>query len=177
MTEYVEHSFTRLAEWPNAALEAGWPGHIAANLRALAIESGQGLAGEPELVKSADGLPVDTDEGPKKTRIETWRARTEPSRAIMEATVQAEETASGVWKATIPQGVTILSIRHGLNTRQVEVNLLDSDGFATGYIAPVPIDLGEVEVILSPDSKARRAFVTVAEDKDDAPAALASREA
>jgi hypothetical protein len=37
--------------------------------------------------------------------------------------------------------------------------------------------VGEVEVILSPDSKARRAFVTVAEDKDDAPAALASREA
>jgi hypothetical protein len=36
----------------------------------------------------------------------------------MEATVEAEETAPGVWKATVPQGVTILGIRHGLNTRR-----------------------------------------------------------
>lgn len=164
---YVEHPFTRPAEWPSAALEAGWPGHIAATLRALGVEIGLSVTGEPEQVGDPIPVQVPTDDGLVDCLTYVYRAPAEGSRQVKEATVQAEETAPGVWKATVPQGVTILSVRHGLGTRQVDVNLVDGNGFPTGYVAPVPIDVDEVEVVLSPDSKARHAFVTLVLEDDE----------
>lgn len=163
---YVEHTFRRPAEWPSAALEAGWPGFIAATLRAVGVERGLSVTGEPEQVGDPVPVQVPTDDGLVDCLTYVYRAAAEGSRQISEATVEAEETAPGVWKATVPQGAIILSIRHGLGTRRVDVNLVDGDGFPTGYVAPIPIDVGEVEVVLSPDSQARHAFVTVPEEDE-----------
>lgn len=162
---YVQRPFSRLAEWPDPEMAAGWPAHIAAQLRALAVDSGQALTGEPEFVKREDGPPVDTDDGPKKTYVETWRAPAKQADDFVTATVEARETTPGVWTADVPPGAAIVSVKHGLNTYKIDVDAIDADGQPTGYYGPfVPVSPGEVEVV--PGAKVHQFIVTKLPDED-----------
>lgn len=164
---YVAHQFVWPEVWDTKADEEGWPAHVEGVLRRDAIESGLNLIGPPERVGEPERLTIDTDGGPVKALTARYRALAAEPVVIAEATVQAVETAPGVWMAEVPQGVPVISVKHGLGTLGVDVSMVDADGFPTGFVAPVPISGSEVEVVLGPDAKARRVFVTVPPEDDD----------
>lgn len=164
---YVAHQFVWPEVWDSRADEEGWPAHVESVLRRDATDAGLSLIGAPERVDEPERLTIDTDAGPVKALTAQYRALAAQLVDLSALTIEAVETAPGVWTVEIPTAVPVVSIKHGLGTLGVDVDALDASGKPTGYVAPVPISEEEVEVVLGPDSRARRLIVTVVKEEDE----------
>lgn len=166
MTSYVEHDFVWPETWASKADEDGWLPHVEGVLRREAIDNGLTLIGAPEQVGEPEQITVNTSAGPVRALRAFYRAAVHEPIGITTDTVEATETAPGVWEADVPGNAPIVSVRHGLNTLAVDVDALDADGKPTGYHGfPVPISPQEVEIV--PSATTRHLIVTLVPEDDD----------